>query len=142
MSKDELARRITSKTTTYFAEKGQPYLLSRIPPDLAADDLNYREIVGDQTLKDFVEGLSGIKIVRHPTQKAKIGVIPAHAAFSYKTESNETLGLAPADKPRMKRSPQPNALTSLLQSLAHLEPEELDSVHIPVRVMIRLAGIK
>lgn len=141
MSKDELARRITSRTTTYFAEKRQPYLLSRIPPDLAADDLNYKEIAGDQTLKGFVEGVSGIKIVRHPTQKAKIGIIPAHAAFSYETQSNETIAVA-ADKPRMKRSPPPDALTSLLQALAHLEPEELDTVHIPVRVMIRLAGIR
>jgi len=142
MSKEELARQITSRASAFFAKMGRPYLLSRIPTDLAADGLRYKEIVGAQTLKSFVEGLSGLRIVVHPTQKAKIGVIPAGAAFSYEADGEAAVAAGPPALVRKRRTPPPDALTSLLQALAHLEPEELDTVHIPVRVMIRLAGIR
>jgi hypothetical protein len=140
MSKEELARRITSMASAFFRDTGQPYLLSRIPPDL--DGLAYKDIVGEQTLKEFIEGLSELRIVRHPTQKAKIGVVPASAEFSFGDASDAAFAGRPIEGPQKRRSPASNALMSLLQALAHLEPEEVDTVHIPVRIMIKLAGIR
>lgn len=67
----------------------RPLLLSQIPSQLKLEK-PVKEVLEGLSLKEYldelIDGGAPIKYVRHPTQKAKIGLIPSEEDYSYQKE--------------------------------------------------------
>lgn len=116
---------------------GAPVLLSDLPEKLEAKAEGYKEALGRKSLKAFIRDAnpdSGFKLIEHPTQRAKLGVAPAHAHYEF-----------PAEEPRPARqaagAPRGGTqepVLAFLRALGTLPPEEVEKVVIPVAVLIKL----
>lgn len=77
-----------------WQQRRQPVFLSSLPPLLEAKGLtNYKEILGGQTLKQFVKDTGptyGCKLVEHPTLRAKLALVPLEVPFDFAAEVRNT----------------------------------------------------
>lgn len=117
-------------------EQESPYLLSSINPDLRTQEISYRDVIGDEeTLKQFVTRTAdayGYKLVQHPLQKPKVGIIPADKEFTF----GETLSVLPVAG-RQHRGE--GVLYSFLKALGKLPAADIDKVVIPTSILVKLA---
>jgi hypothetical protein len=120
----------------------QPYMLARLSPDLAKEGINYKKVLGETRLKDFFRAAANrIKIVTHPTQKAKIGLIPPGENFEFASETS-------ASKPRVdlvsnliergRGSRRRVIVSNFLQLLSELDDTEASQVQIPTHILSKL----
>lgn len=119
----------------------RPYLLARLSPELAAQEVDYREVLGEQKLKDFVRTApEKIKVIVHPTQKSKIGLIPPDKDFAYAAEPLRTQTQVDSS-PRAERavgSRRRYIISSFLQLVSELEDAEAAQVQIPTHILTKL----
>jgi hypothetical protein len=136
---DELNAFIIRQTNEHWEKKKSPYLLSNISTDLIPYGVNYRNIIGEgTTLKQYVSGLPPVRVVVHPIQKAKVGLVPASSGFAFEMEPTVTGGSG-SERPKRPRMPsQKHIVMQFLNLLSKLSAEELKSVTIPVHVLAKL----
>ena len=134
----ELVKKARERWDTNEAK--QPYFLSDVGIDMKILGIDYRAILGEEGLKKFVrrtQHTAGYQLVEHPLQKAKVGIIPAGAKYSFPNAAH-------AEHDHERRSPAPasaeRAVIDFLRALSHLSDEDQDAVVIPVRVLTRLFG--
>ncbi len=137
-TEDTIINFLTAKANAAWEDK-QPYLLSFAGPDLTDAQIDYRSVLDGERLKAFVErtsGEGGYQLVKHPHQKAKVGLVPHGAEFQFDDLDQEE----PVSWDS-SRSTQPHGSTLLdfLNALSKLPPEDLDGVVIPTRVLVKLA---
>jgi|ERR1035437_7337223 hypothetical protein len=136
---DGIADYIRKRTHEVWEQKNTALLLSHISPELLLRGVNYKEVFPKgTTLKQFVSSLDDLRIVGHPVQKAKVGVVPKESPFAFEVES--TVSPSPSDQ-QPKRSRQPNQrfiVSQFLAALSRLSEEEIKQVTIPVHILARL----
>lgn len=119
----------------------QPYLLARLSPDLAKEGVNYKDVLGEQRLKDFVRSAPDrIKVVAHPSQKSKVGLIPPDKDFEYDATPTRIGAKAPTPSSfSEKRSGHRCYIVSnFLQLLSELDDAEAAQVQIPTHILTKL----
>lgn len=123
-------------------EDSRPYLLSFTGPDFHDAGIDYQTALCGERLKAFVErteGENSYRVVKHPTQSAKIGLVPWGVDFQF-----EDAG-APASRTR-DRQDRPmirgSILVEFLNALSILPESDLDGMVIPARVLVKLAKKK
>ena len=118
----------------------QPFLLSQAAPGMKAAGLNYQEILGDERLKAFAkrtESQGNYRLVTHPVQKPKVGIVPAGVNFEFQAEPS------PGGNARSARPDGSHAEHStrvILRALSRLSDEELDQIVIPTHIFVKLLG--
>jgi hypothetical protein len=123
-------------------EKQEPYLLARLSPDLVKEGVNYKEVLGEQRLKDFVSSApERLKIVLHPTQKARIGLIPPDKVFEYPilaapTDTSAATPESPRERSGVAR--RRYIVASFLQLLSELDDGDAAQVQIPTHILTKL----
>ncbi|MNQ92454.1 hypothetical protein D3C85_1078820 [compost metagenome] len=94
--------------------------------------------MGSQNLKSFIKDFAGemdVRLVEHPTHKAKVAVAPSTAIFDFPTETvRESKGIK---APRSSQKGE-KAVLALLRSLSSLSDQELDRISIPVSVLVKM----
>ena len=91
------------------------------------------------TLRQFVATLDDLRIVVHPIQKAKIGVVPKDSPFTFEVEPTVKPTASTDERPRRIRQPnQRFVVMQFLAALSRLPPEDVKEVNIPVHVLARL----
>jgi hypothetical protein len=118
----------------------RPYLLSFAGPAMVEAQIDYQTILNGERLKAFVERTAGkdrYQVVKHPHQRAKVGIVPSGIQFEFEDAAHEEV--ASAHRPVHGESAQEAALLSFLCALSALPAEDLDGVVIPTRVLVRLA---
>jgi hypothetical protein len=129
---------LKSKADEFWREAEQPYLLSQAGPDLKAAKIDYRTILGDEKLKMFVKRTGpagGYRLVEHPIQRPKVGIVPADVQFSFPTART---GGAPAEHRSATVSDRERVVVAFLRALSSLTDDDLAAVSIPVRVLAKL----
>lgn len=120
----------------------QPYLLSLLGPELLKEGVDYKAILGQQKLGDFIRGTPHrIRVVTHPTQRAKIGLIPTNQAFEYAAVVQHTAPEAPAAPTSShsgKRSRRWYIVSNFLQLVSELDDEDRVKVDIPTPILTKL----
>ena len=123
-------------------EDQQPYLLARLSPDLAKQGVNYKGVLGTQRLKDFVRSApERIKVVAHPFQKSKIGLIPHDKYFEYDVTSVPAETKAPATPSFGGKSSGSRGryiVSNFLQLLSELDDADVAQVQIPTYILTKL----
>jgi len=136
---DALNEFIVRRTEEHWEKTKTPYLLSKISTDLIHYGVNYRNIIGEgTTLKQYVSGLRSVRIVAHPIQKAKVGLVPAGSGFVFEIEPTVTSGSGSEHPKRARMPSQKYIVMQFLNLLSKLPAEELKSVTIPVHVLAKL----
>ena len=84
------------------------------------------------------EKKDGYRLVEHPVQKPKVGIVPYEVEFKF-SEFERTAPFT-EDPPEATHfvSERERAVLSFLRSLSHLSEQEIDSVVIPTRVLTKL----
>ncbi len=136
-TEDGLKAFLMARTQSHWDEYQQPYFLSRAATDIKAQGIDYRDILKDEKLKEFSRRVrieDGFRLVEHPSQKAKVGLVPTDIAFQFPVE---------VDDAQQGGSPQNRVhgqtLLDFLHALSRLPPEDLDAVVLPTRVLVKLA---
>jgi hypothetical protein len=88
---------ITQRTQEHWDKTGEPYLLSRLGPDLLSQEIDYPSIIKPYKMRPYIEFHMAdvVKVISHPTQKQKIGIIPASKNYKFDEESNKNNISAP-----------------------------------------------
>jgi hypothetical protein len=141
---DTLISFLKNKTDEEWDTRQQPYLLSLVRTEFPEGDEVYEQILAGERLKAFAKRTASdatYKVVEHPRQKARVGLIPSAAEFTWADEMSFAKGRAaksvdgPADK-------APAQLQSFLHTLAALRDDELDQMNIPLKIIVKLAGLR
>jgi hypothetical protein len=119
-------------------EHPQPYLLSFAGPDFKEAQIDYHTALAGERMKAFVErteGENSYRVVKHPTQPAKIGLTPW--GMSYEFEAPDLSTRRPRDrvKPGSERG---SLLIEFLGALETLTDSDLDEIIIPTRILVKL----
>lgn len=120
----------------HWQANAQPVLLSNLPPLLLNEIPDYKKLLGTNSLKQFIlesAASSGYKLVEHPTQTAKIGLLPAEESFEF-TAPTVTQDIQAPQNPRANEK----ALIEFLRALKTLPAKDIADVHIPVSVLVGL----
>lgn len=129
----------------YWNEHKTPILLSQLPEKLKAEAPDYKAVLAGKSLKTFALAVgkdSGFKLIIHPSQPAKLGLMPADVDFEFPKEEATQQGVTPptvgqeGTRDRGYRSQEP--VLALLRALRALPPEELEKVVIPVSTLVKL----
>ncbi|OCX24827.1 hypothetical protein [Pseudomonas graminis] len=133
----EIKDAIHSITLEYWAAHSRPLLLSNLPPLVEAQVTNYKNMLEKRTLKSVIKEVAAegqVRLVMHPTHKAKVGVVPTSAVYEFEEEARP----APAKDSDTSKPREDEPVLLLLRALARLSPEELEKVNIPVAVLVKL----
>ncbi|MBC2835147.1 hypothetical protein [Paragemmobacter straminiformis] len=146
MNKSELFEFLQMRTTEVWDSSKQPYYLARVQPELRDSGKNYREATGEQTLATFAEAVPGIRVVRHPHKKAKIGLVPASSPFEFSEmegqASTEVAVPALQSRSRIYRPGAQRVIADFMQLLSTLDDNDLKDFHIPALVLAKLLRSK
>lgn len=125
-----------------WAAGQQPYLLARLSPDLAKEGINYKGVLGEQRLKDFLRSAPNlVRVVTHPTQKAKIGLVPPGQAYEFPNAPEQAQPKPPistASSEKSNGSKRRWIVSSFLQLVSELDDAEAAQVQIPTHILTKL----
>jgi len=135
----EIKAAIKRITDERWAVRKAPILLSELPSRLEAEIPDYRDVLGSKSLKAFASDISeasGVKLVEHPSQRAKLGLVPTDVVFEFSTEEITQQGISEGSRLRGPQSQEP--VLFFLRALRALPPDELEKVVIPVSTLVKL----
>lgn len=131
---------IENEAANAWSTKKTPYLLSALAPDFADGGHDYKSVIGGERLKSAVKRLSDsykFKVVEHPSQKAKIGVIPKDEDFEFTDDPDRN---RPVSSSSTSTDQRQQKVLDFFEILGHLPPDSLDGIVIPTRTLVRLLG--
>lgn len=137
MKQDDLKLSLKAIAKKQWDANEKPILLSDVAPILAkeAGELDYRTLLDGKSLKAFIKDTganNGYRLVEHPTQGAKIGLVPLDAKFEFTTATEKLLKKSDVFRKRE------NKAVALLEILTMLPEEDLAQISIPVSVFVKL----
>lgn len=135
-TKIDLVNKIVELSTAHWDKTSEPLLLSQLGPELKGAGYDHKEILHGEGLRHFIDKeIDDLTIAKHPQQRAKIGVHPASKEFSFPDALTKSAPeLTALDKQRKNRQ----AFYGFVRAISDFPPEEIDDVHIPTRVIVRL----
>jgi len=95
---------------------------------------DFRTALGSRTLKAFIketEQFGGYKLVEHPIQRARVGVVPAGADYKFPSEMDHS-------SMTIAKGSHQEATLAFFRALATLPSEDLEKVIIPASVLVKL----
>jgi hypothetical protein len=136
MTKDDLIGALQAVAKNFWDEYHRPMLLSQLPKVLE-DHLHgdYKSLIGTTSLKSFIkdtEAAGTYRLVEHPTQRAKVGIVPNGSDFEFSAE------MEPPSTDRLSRQ-DIEGFTRVLHSLTL---DELRRVSLPASLVVRLLETK
>lgn len=124
MNREELIAKISTIVSNYWKQHQEPLLLSQLPNTLEKG--SYEDYVEQKGWKTFLESTegenAGYKLVQHPTQLARVGLIPFCASFDFLVNDNKI-----------------EIETSLLYSiLEKIDKKQLKTIKLPADITLAL----
>jgi len=142
MDKPEFSAFLAEHAKRHWDSHKTPYLLADIPSDLREEkSIEYKTILGEQRLKSFASETSetnNYKVVQHPTQRAKVGLVPHDVQYMFPEEEtrHEKSGVFPRVSDRRK------TVIDFLRLISELSVEDQEKISIPVGIVSRLIADK
>lgn len=124
MTLNEFKEKIKKTVVEYWEKNKSPLLLSQLP--VVLDNGEYEQFVEPSGWKSFLTSTSseqaGYKLVQHPQQLAKIGLIPYDVTFDYRN-SEEKIEIS---------------AELLLSILSKLDSKQLKNIQLPADITLAL----
>lgn len=136
MTNEDLIAALQGIAQKHWDTHKTPTLLSQLPKLLSTHlQADYKPILGTVSLKSFIktsQGLGGYRLVEHPTQRAKLGIVPPGVDFEFPVTTDE--------KTISTLSRQD--IEGFARVLGALTPDELRHVSLPATLVIKLLETK
>ena len=133
---EQLSTALTDIASSVWQTTKRPVLLSNLPPLLLEKVPDYREMLGTQSLKQFIkesEAGQDYRLIQHPTQAAKLALLPQGASYEFVDSPRES------DIPVIKSERNSEkALIDFLKALKKLPVADLANVQLPVSILVKL----
>lgn len=134
--KTELSAKIVELAKECWSQSSEPMLLSKLGLALKNGGFDYKSILLEQGLGNYISHeVDELRIIKHPSQYAKIGVIPSDAEYSYEDSVTPPTN-APTEQDKLRKSRR--AFYGFIEAISELPPEEIEAVNISTRVIVRL----
>lgn len=133
---ENLQKILSDIAEAHWRANDQPVLLSNLPPLLLNKIPDYKKLLGTNSLKQFIlqsAATSGYKLAEHPTQNAKIGLLPAQVEFEFDVST-----VAKDVQVTQNSRSNEKALIEFLRALRTLPARDIADVHIPASVLVGL----
>lgn len=140
-SENGLMAFLKMRVAEHWNDDSTPYLLSNLPSDLKPEGVDYREVLGEEKLKAFAkrtEGAETYRLVEHPTQKAKIGLVPSDSQFEFVVDETVKEESEVNSVQRPKKGEGSRAVLDFLHALNKLTDEDLNEIIIPTKIWVKL----
>lgn len=126
---------IRERTRETWEGRGTPYYLSFVATDLKRLEVDYRQLVAPLRLSQWAAAneIPETLLVTHPTQRARIGFIPADSGFEFEKEEHPAATATSEIKGGRGR-----ALTQFVQSLSNLPDSAVEDFSVPAKTLIAL----
>uniref|UniRef100_UPI003F49308E hypothetical protein n=1 Tax=Acinetobacter soli TaxID=487316 RepID=UPI003F49308E len=114
-----------------WKKTGEPFLLSSIGSTFTKEEI--KQNTGGLSITNWIRNnldSLDLKIVSHPTQKAKIGLIPKNEKYSYETNEISVIRTNLTDRELTL------SFIELLQKKC--TPKELEEINLPLKVLVKL----
>ena len=114
-----------------WEKTGEPFLLSSIGSKFSKEQI--KQNTGGLSITNWIRNnldSLDLKIVSHPTQKEKIGLIPKHKNYSYGTDEISITNSNLTDRELTL------SFIELLQKKC--TPKELEEINLPLKVLVKL----
>ena len=114
-----------------WKKTGEPFLLSSIGSTFTKEEI--KQNTGGLSITNWIRNnldSLDLKIVSHPTQKEKIGLIPKNEKFSYETDEISITRTNLTDRELTL------SFIELLQKKC--TPKELEEINLPLKVLVKL----
>jgi hypothetical protein len=111
-----------------WKKTGEPFLLSSIGSTFTKEEI--KQNTGGLSITNWIRNnldSLDLKIVSHPTQKEKIGLIPKNEKYSYETNEIRT---------NLTDRELTLSFIELLQKKC--TPKELEEINLPLKVLVKL----
>ena len=136
--REELLAAIVKLVQDHWDENSQPLLTSTLGVKLREKGLNYKDILQGGTLKAFLAKHSKeVGIAQDPVHHAKVGVFPAGKNYTFPTENDVSLAIG-GEEVGVDLKKSRGAFYAFIREISRLSRDEIDSIHIPTRVIVRL----
>jgi hypothetical protein len=133
MTSDKLAEAMRAVAEENWHALRQPMLLSELPRKLAERlNADYKLLLGSESLKGFIKSTgpsNGYRLVEHPIQRAKLGLVPSNVDFEFTVDS-EGAGLL--------KDVSTRDIEGFVRVLRSLTPDELSRVLLPAHLVVKL----
>lgn len=135
LAEEALITFIAERAREAWEARQQPYYLSNLAPALKQAGFTYRDVTGEGSLAAWAEGANQEewRVVRHPQQTSKIGVVPAGSPFTF--DAAEAGASVRDDASRLRKKP---IVVRFLEELRKLDQSDLDKIVLPVSVIVKL----
>lgn len=143
MNETQLKEFLIGRVKFHWDSANNMLFLADIPTELREHKkLNYRDILGEKRLKAFAaetEGKDSYRLVQHPSQKAKLGLVPYEAEFEF--SDNEDNDIAQKRKEHFPHNVRQTTLEflTIVNSLPETDQEEIT---IPTKIIAKLLSDK
>ncbi len=138
--KDTLVEAISNWTRDHWSAHESPLLMSTIGANLQNSGVDYKSFLEGASLLQFLRTQNTrVKVVQHSRQYARVGLVPPNMDYSFEEASeSETSNESHAsrDAEDLKRSR--GAFYSFIREISKLPEEEIEQIHIPMKVIVRL----
>jgi len=114
-----------------WKKTGEPFLLSSIGSTFTKEEI--KQNTGGLSITNWIRNnldSLDLKIVSHPTQKEKIGLIPRNEKYSYETNEISVIRTNLTDRELTL------SFIELLQKKC--TPKELEEINLPLKVLVKL----
>lgn len=130
LTEKELLQEITQKVSDFWSVNKSPFLVSQLGANHTKADIR-AATKGIAIVRWIQENASKLKVklIYHPTQKEKIGLIPANEVFEY--ENNIPKLTSPSNEKEL-------TLAFLEMLKTKCTPQELDQIEIPTKILVKL----
>lgn len=137
----ELVQKIANE---YWESNQAPILLSKLPYEITQKNPDYKKILGEKrNLKKFIEETKAegkYKIIKDPQVRARIGLAPETADFSYPVEEatlhSDVSFISKQNSMKTKQSRE--AVFDFLNAVSLLSEIDQDKIVIPLSIFIKL----
>ncbi|MBB4732229.1 hypothetical protein [Xanthomonas arboricola] len=133
MDEERLRAALRELAVQEWDESKRPVFLSHLPKILKDRfEIDYKIILGGRSVKQFILANSpdsGFKLVQHPGQRAKVGLVPSQADFAFPVDP-----IAVAEIKEITAQD----VRGFLNILNNLPPEELARLQLPADIVVRL----
>lgn len=137
MTSDDLAEALRAVAEENWRTLRQPMLLSGLPRKLEERlKADYKQLLGSENLKGFIQSTgsaNGYRLVEHPTQRAKLGLVPASVDFKFTDDSENAVLLEDVSA---------RDIEGFVRVLCSLTPNELSRVLLPAHLVVKLISSK
>lgn len=136
--REKLLTAILELVQDHWSKNSQPLLTSTLGVQLREKGFDYKDILEGGTLKEFLARHSDkVEIAQHPVHHAKVGVFPAGENYAFPSE-NDVSPAIEGEEVGVDLKKSRGAFYAFIREISRLNRDEIDSIHIPTRVIVRL----